>query len=370
MNQHSSKGSILFYDIQSSGHHKEYLQHIINHDAPDTPCYICVNSNLYPEFSNCSNKTIIQIPDHLTGRPADELRWIRSICTSQVISSVFLLNIDPYIKFIRTLRNSGISISGIFFHPPHRITIPSGSTLRTSLSLLYKKIYGYYLMHLAQRYGIIKVLFILDDRWGARYLDKRYKYQVRNLPDPVLPLKINNHGSDGVKDPANSQILLFGSIFPRKNIEKLFIAVKEQKITNCTINIVGKGDPAYVDKLKSISADLPVHVNIINRFVDLAEMAQWFSTTDIVLMVYKNFFGASGVLGYAAYFNKPVICSTGGLVEYLVTKYHLGRCIDQGYHALKEALANCVQYKPSSYNKVFLKNKTPENYCSNLFRLV
>lgn len=55
----------------------------------------------------------------------------------------------------------------------------------------------------------------------------------------------------------------------------------------------------------------------------------WYNIRhDAILIPYKNTAQSSGLLGYAAQFNKPLLAPSNGLIGKLVNEYKLGYLLD------------------------------------------
>ena len=66
------------------------------------------------------------------------------------------------------------------------------------------------------------------------------------------------------------------------------------------------------------------HIYLESGFVSYERLREHISTADFILIPYKNIEQSSGILGYAAFFNKPVIGPAEGLLGELILSYRLG----------------------------------------------
>lgn len=112
------------------------------------------------------------------------------------------------------------------------------------------------------------------------------------------------------------------------------------------------------------------NISIENRYVSNEEMEYLFSSCDIVMMVYKNFFGSSGVLGRAAKYEKKVIVSKGGLIESLVKRYKLGISIESNYSNLVDAIKKLEQISLQPKFSEYLSAKTPQNFAKTIYNTI
>ncbi|MCB0750579.1 MAG: glycosyltransferase, partial [Ignavibacteriae bacterium] len=346
------------------GHHREYIEHLITYNNFQIISFFCIL--LYVIYVSHSNEyiNIIEIPSSISNNSEKEFNWINSLCQKYNIKQIFFLNLDLYLRKLKYWKKQNISISGIYFHPPHRISITQNSSILTAIMLLLKKIQKYILLKFVERYNVVNSIYILDDRVGAKYLNKKYNYSVKYLPDPIQNESSINFIKEG---QSSNEVLLFGSIIPRKNYENLIKEIMRENLTNYNYKIIGHGNQLYVSKIKTLIEANNLPISITNQFVNTREMENLFLNTDIVLMVYKNFFGSSGVLGHSAKFKKPVICAKKGLIEYLVKKYDLGISISSNYKGLKNALEMCSKNTSSKYTKTFIMLKSPTYFTSIIY---
>lgn len=110
-------------------------------------------------------------------------------------------------------------------------------------------------------------------------------------------------------------ILFFGRISPYKGIEYLLEAMKlvHNKLPDVTVTVAGSGK-MYFDTSKYSA--LP-YVRIINRFIEMSEIAELLDRCTIVVCPYTDA-TQSGVVLTAFAMNKPIVATqVGGLGEYI-----------------------------------------------------
>lgn len=153
----------------------------------------------------------------------------------------------------------------------------------------------------------------------------------------------------GLED--KSVLLFFGFVTPRKGIEHAMKAMPYilEKKPDVVLLIVGptleeKWDigATYFADLKRLVKEIGVEKNIvfINRFVsDEFDISVYFTAADIVVLPYIETFGASGVIGLASIFGKPVITTASPSREDEIVNGLTGILIPPGD---SEAIANAV----------------------------
>ncbi len=138
------------------------------------------------------------------------------------------------------------------------------------------------------------------------------------------------------------RVLLFGRIFAYKGLEHLVRA--EARLKDCSpdlhFTIAGRGDDPWV--YQPLMGD-PRRYDILNRYIEDAEVAQLFLDTDIVVLPYTEA-SQSGVLNVAAAFGKPVIVTDVGELPSTVVSNGLGLVVPAGDgESLSRAILSLAQ---------------------------
>lgn len=353
----------LFYDLHSSGHHREYVQHLLDSLPTHLDISFALSQQLASDFSRNGKVEIITIPIAEDNQNrGKEISWLNELALKEKIEAIFFLNIDPYQTYIEDLSVNVKKVGGILFHSHHRIPWLYGNSPIDALKNLAKIFRAKHRLRLLSRSKRNNVLFLLDDKEGVKKLNETHRGIFRYLPDPISIVE-----NKIVKNKINkkNEVLLFGSIIPRKNIEHLIRVLKKGDFSKWEFRIIGKGKQEYVESLRKLC--LGMNVTIENRFVDYNEMDLIFHQTTIIMMVYKNFFGSSGVLGRAAYFNKPVIASKIGLIGELVKQYKLGATVKENFMGLSEALELSLDANLNSKSKEYLEDKKPYTFAQEIY---
>ncbi len=105
-------------------------------------------------------------------------------------------------------------------------------------------------------------------------------------------------------------------------------------------------------------------------FVSNEEMDNYFSDSDACLLIYKDFFGSSGLLGRAALHKKKVIGANVGLLHELISKNKLGiTCDPSSVEEISKALLKVIDIHPEPVVfDDFYKSYSPEIFLQTLLR--
>ncbi len=356
---------ILFYDLHSSGHHFEYINYLVSFCPDRDRVKFAIQKNLCERFDKM-NSQFIELPfeENETNREK-ELQWIIDTKVNLEIEHIFFCNIDPYLGSLLNFKSHIGKFSGIYFHSHHRISVSAVLGYKSKIKYELKKLRGKYLSRIFNTWEHKPELYILDDKEGVKKLNDKYDF-FRYLPDPIpkqkIEIDVNLADSKTMK-----KVLIFGSIIPRKNLELLINAIDVEVLKTYQFQIVGRGNENYVNQLQRLCVGKENNISIENEFISNDKMEKLFAECDVVMMVYKNFFGSSGVLGRAAKYGKRVVVSQGGLIEHLVEKYKLGVAIKNNYKHLATALKRMEKWKNEPRYNDYLKDKTPESFAGTIY---
>ncbi len=115
-------------------------------------------------------------------------------------------------------------------------------------------------------------------------------------------------------DPA--RLLFFGMIRPNKGLHVLIRAM--EFLPDCLLTVAGEPEsPAYFEEIRALITKLPTgRVEMVNRFVDVSEIAGLFDRSHLVVLPYVEFSSQSGVLHQALAHGRPVLATDlGGMAE-------------------------------------------------------
>jgi glycosyltransferase involved in cell wall biosynthesis len=129
--------------------------------------------------------------------------------------------------------------------------------------------------------------------------------------------------------------LFFGDIAGRKGLWELIHsldALTTEEARLVCLAIVGHAEPEVERRLAPtldrLVATRPLSIVRRAAYVDEAELADWFTATDVVLAPYIHHVGMSGILFLAAAYGKPVIAQDFGPMGRLTRDHRLGLTVD------------------------------------------
>ncbi|MDA3779626.1 MAG: glycosyltransferase, partial [Bacteroidales bacterium] len=180
---------------------------------------------------------------------------------------------------------------------------------------------------------VFNKIFILNDSASAKYLNKKFNTnKFKFLPDPYVP--IGNSDLHNVRNelniPENKNVYLhFGDLSPQKGTLEILNAIELLSITeldNLCFIFAGRVNKDIKKEfyLKLKTQKKRTHILFFEGFFDYSFLASLCLSCDYMLLPYKRTSQSSGLIGYAAQFNKPVIAPYEKLLGKLIRKYNLG----------------------------------------------
>jgi glycosyltransferase involved in cell wall biosynthesis len=307
------------------------------------------------------------------------IREIKKYTIANQIDHLLFMDFDQYqMPFYCIKFNPGIS--GILFRPHHRIVPPNRSLavrILTGFRRFKKKISEKLIVGKSE----IENIFILNDKAGVTVLNKIHNSSVfKYLPDPVFSY-IHEESPEKLPeaDTGIYRFLIFGSITERKNISNV-IQAYDKGVFECKTEllIIGPCSVDYwlhlndsINRLTSIDGNHK-SIYIKRMFVTNAEMDYYFSISDVCLLIYRDFFGSSGLLGRSALHGLKVIGSNTGLLKELIAGFKLGLSVDPtDINAIARSLSGIMQLnvRPQDQSDFYTKHK-PEKFLSTLAEFV
>lgn len=193
----------------------------------------------------------------------------------------------------------------------------------------------------------------LDEYFPLYFDNTKYEHKLAGIPDLASPPETAEPPADlpeqWLERPL--RLLLFGRLSSRKGV---FVLLKDleqlpQELAQQTsVLFAGQINAAERENLiltiKELRRAQPdVAVDVIDRFLDDAELWWLVQQTILVLAPYQRHLGSSGILCWAAAAGKPVLCQSFGLMGHEVRQNHLGVTVDtENVNALVEAIKNFV----------------------------
>ena len=383
--------------VQLRGHNLGYIQNIIKllnqRVVIDNNILFLFNSlvkerlNVASVHSNVSIVFITDVENQLLeqcktvgSRRAAEWKLIKQYAEQYAIQEVLILELDQYQVSVGS-ETTPFGVSGIYFRPHYRIEAIGGG-LRNWLKYSLWRQKKFWLELYMCRNKNLRHIFILNDQQAVESMNRTLRPVFRYLPDPILsyePAPVPIH--EAYKILNDRQIfLIFGAIDERKNIENLVAAFGElnpQVAAQATLLVVGTVKADYKTSLAIILGQLrqqqpELQVIHHDQFVSNSEMESLFRECDVPLLVYRDFFVSSGLLGQAARNNKPVLVSKYGVMAELVKQYGLGMCVSpKDIHEIAEHLTGFILKRADARidGQPFFQAHTPEKFLTTLLSL-
>lgn len=215
---------------------------------------------------------------------------------------------------------------------------------------------------------IFRKVFVLNDRKSAQRLNGLYHVdKFTYLPDPFPRTSVPRNLRAELHIPSENLVYLhFGGLGLRKGTITILEAIDMIKdAKNITFVFAGKIGKdcrkqfySMVEKLKG-----KTQILVYDEFCTYDFLASIAYTSDCILIPYQNVTQSSGVLGYAAQYDKPVIGPDAGLLGEIIKNNVLGKVIDFPItpESLASAIENAGSIKPVDGSK-YRKENSVENF--------
>ena len=348
-----SKSKLLIYDSKVTGHHIEYIKHLLKYIVkhklneftfllnPAAKEYIKpYKSNIcidYIKTSEIEEINQLEKQGKYIKRTTLERNYILDYAQKNNIIEIILLQIDSFEITLgsRKMLNSNILVSGILF-TSHTRTPYHFSRIKT-------KLWQFLQVCWMLRNKNLKNVFVLNDQNATNNLNKIHcSNTFKYLPDPIV-IKQHNDNLIDIREmlciPKPRKIaLILGSIYKTKNLENIIEAiimlpVKHKQSITLLIQ-AGRCYPESYEKdirkfiIKKLKEDKDLSVIFRFKYIDEKEMNCIFKQVDYVFVAYKDFYTSSGVLNHAIKHQKPVLASRYGVIGDICKAYNLGELVE------------------------------------------
>lgn len=329
----------LIFETSLSGHRLEYIKHLYQAAANRTNQYLFVLpeqiEQLFPHSDRpTANNITIQT---LSKKEIDQLskgnKLICSIRQSLVLRKyalqyqaehiflIFLMNYMPWVLFFLPKK---VQVSGIIY----RIFL-----YQESMCLL-KKTLNWLLYRIIASSKQIRNAFLLNDHHSANTFNQTLKTtKFTHIPDPITTCDFSHLIDIRKKFNIPPQQLLFahfGGLTERKGTITILEAITKIPIEKKDLFCFFFAGKVYDDIKEEFYTRIAYlkkkgyHIFSNDSFVSYNFLHSLAEASDAILLPYSNPQQSSGVLGYAALHQKPVIGSKEGLLGKLITYHKLG----------------------------------------------
>lgn len=342
--------SICIVDFQPGGHHRFYIQQIV-----DLPCVTAFvgHEDLADLFGERRELMAVTTVNKILPNQSERLKLLKQhLKTHTKPDEFFLMEADQLSKLLLSCAIlskaaiSGIPVGGIWFRSNffYRKGLVASAKRRISIHLLTAW------SRSRQR------LFFLDDLLARQValrcgVDEDF-FWCREPYD----VDLKPGGLDSSKAEGSVGLLFIGSQAKRKGTAWAIRAlVGAQFSRQITIHIAGVIYDKDIFVAIELARDAGIDVVVDNRFLDSSEYDAAFKQCSIVMLPYCDFGGSSGVLIEAAQYQKPVIAPNYGTLGRIVQSSKWGDTFKAGdlksFHA---SVIRTIIHLPVS-NAGFLK---------------
>lgn len=350
---------ILIFEPFLSGHRLEYIHHL--HEGAiknsGTQYYFAVSE----EFEEMKKNYIWREADNITFLFLDH-RQIQSLHSKHKIARIsglvgiasklakkykvddtFFISIAEYMPWLPLFFRSGSTISGIIYYIylyewQSKKTVARVKDALTLLSVIPIKKY--------------KHLFLLNDPVAATYMNKKFKTKkFHYLPDPYLPLTVDKENDKNLKESLGIEdgkkiFLHFGSMSYRKgtlNILHAISLLSHDEVKDCCFIFAGKVNNDIKEKFYYLTDALKnkAQILVFDEFCPPSFLSSLCEACSVIVAPYYNTAYSSGIIGYAANFQKPIVVPNEKFIGKLVKRYRLGyRIKDNSPESIADFIKN------------------------------
>jgi glycosyltransferase involved in cell wall biosynthesis len=371
--------NILIFDDKIDGHHLEYVHHLFikSLSIKDKNFFFL----LPPEFELLKKNFIWPKTDnihvfHLSIKEISSLKNKNGILKSLIISKIikkavnkhniqkiFLISLISVLPILPFFLDKKIKVSGIIYLI-YLYRWKNSNFLSKGLDLL-----KYFIL---SKFEIFDNLFLLNDQISPVIINKKFKTtKFKYLPDPI---NVNNHNAifdlrSKLKIDKSSVIYShFGALNERKGTLEILKAISLSNLTlkdKYNFIFAGKINRSIESEFYQLVEQLKnkAVIHIYNEFVDSDFIASLCSTSNYLLIPYKNVCQSSGVLSYAAAFKVPVIAPRLGLLGKLIKRNRLGYLLKDGSsNSIKDFLNSEDKFNDIEVSNNYTKGRSINDF--------
>lgn len=370
---------ILIFDSETGGHHLEYIHHLYDAVGASDHEAIILTAKSFEDvkekfkWAEAPNIKVVYLSSfeqelcnnqNLLRSAWDKSIILRKYTKKYQIDAVWLIMLIKFMPFLPFLLPKKVKISGILY----RIFLYNKelSQVRRFLEQI-----RFWIMSISSN---IDSVFVLNDESAAEKLN--YKFHTgkfKFIPDPFMEpdtSKLVNIRKQFCDSNAQKLWIHFGAIEERKGTLEILKAIALQKPDEAKMNkivIAGRVFPEMKQRFYQTLNENPYKDNIYvyDEFCSYDFLYNLCHSCDAILIPYHNAIHSSGVIGYASYFEKPVVGPASGLLGMLIEKYKLGitlETIDPSniYHCLISELpigdsGYVRSHSPEEFANAFIK---------------
>ena len=371
---------ILIYDDLISGHHLEYLSHLLSCVQHQKAKYFFVVphtiKNIKTSFSSVDNVEFVYLNDFELRQVLHAGYFLNAYYRSRMISKyakrydvddIFLITLCHSLPLLPFFLPRKVRVTGIIY----RIYFYEWKKLKwiTKVKDVLENL-------VISRFKAIKHALVLNDSAATCYFNKKYSTsKFVFIPDPIIHVTTP---IDSIREKLSiaedSQVFLhFGAMCKRKgtltilNSIKLLDAVSLKNKAFIFAGVIKDDIKEDFDRIVTELRQCNVKIIVFNEFCSYSFLLSLCTTADCLLIPYSNVSFSSGVLGYAALTNSCIIGPKEGLLAKLIRRNHLGTTTDTSNPiSLAEAITQFE--KPKINSNSYCSKNSIANFCSVINR--
>jgi glycosyltransferase involved in cell wall biosynthesis len=388
--------NIMFFDPALSGHHSEYIRHMIyylagrrngdNYYFVLNPLFSVTFADIINSLEGYQNIQVIGLSQleydsiyaakGLVKRSFTEFKVMDRYATDLEINQCVLLCFNT-LQLAVALYRPKYLLHGILFGQFTWQVFPD-----TISGRLHKRRKAFQ-TKLLLRNKRLKSVFLLNDKESCRQLNERYKTDIfKYLPDPLPEMlpdpDFNLRLYYGIADDRKIYLHI-GTLQDRKGTLEIIDAIdhlSEEVGSHAAIIIKGRVLPEFDvqvnEKLTGLANKFGALVVYENGFVPDRVLKSMLEQSDYILIPYKNAESSSGILGHAINNKKLVIGPGTGLLGHLIKENRLGYLLkDISGEAIATAMTTLYYNGAAGVNNTerasgYIKENTIEAFAKTL----
>lgn len=377
----------LLFDILITGHHVEYISHLVDHLSrkESEHQYVFV---VHPDFTdrfptlaakveNANSMTLVEIKKEEFNK-SQQGGLVRQSFTNYGLANKYALQFNAkhvcllYFNIFQlplSIFRPKYTVSGILFFQFYRMTTGN-----------WKEKLKYYRKYAITRgYAMnarVKRIFVLNDEETVSFLNQEFNTAIfKMLADPIpvfSPIETFDIYRHYGIEQQRKIFLHIGSLSDRKGtfefVKAAMLMAPELQASTMFLLVGKTGNKQEGEALelaiRQVKEESDVSIVWDNQFVSNEMMKSLFDQCYAVVIPYKNAEASSGILGHAAASGKMVITTGKGLLKDIVKTYNLGLLVEE---VTPECIAGKIAYAiktPHHSNRAheFVRTKTIEHF--------
>lgn len=355
----------LVFETCLTGHRLEYLHHIyMGACERKDESFVFVVPQLFNEKKSnlvwpaSDNICFCFIPDNEATKVESEKNLMKSSFLHTRLLSKFakeeepdhillisLMNYMPWLAFVPMKSHS---IRGIIYK------IYLYDVFHGVRKLINKAIY-----YLFSHRNTMDRIYILNDDCSAKCLNEIYHTSnFHYLPDPVPMIdrqEVKNIRTELAVKSSDKMFLHFGGLSERKGTLIILETIAKMNAEELKDKVFVFAGLVYDDikerfYLLKKNLEKKTRIIIFDEFCSYSLINNLCESCDVILIPYKETCQSSGVIGYASFFNKPVIGPSMGLIGNLIKEYNLGVALENvNSDSIKGAITGAIPVHSNDY---------------------